>query len=51
MKKQQPKKSTPSQCRFRKCHWNALPPGEDSQECIACEGLKKEVTSDYRRSN
>lgn len=41
------KKTTPSNCRFQKCHWNALPPGEESQECIACEGNKK---ADWRPS-
>ncbi len=36
------KKATPSQCKYRKCHWNEWAPPENSQECIACDGLKKE---------
>jgi len=32
-------KTTPSQCKFLACHYNRLPPAENSQECIACEGL------------
>lgn len=34
-------KETPSNCKFKKCHWNAIAPGENSQECVACEGNKK----------
>ncbi len=34
------KKSTPSNCRYYYCHWNHLPPRENSQECVACEGNK-----------
>jgi len=35
------KKETPTNCKFGKCHWNTIPPGENSQECVACGGNKK----------
>lgn len=35
-------KTTPSNCKLEECTYNQLPPPENSQECIACEGnLKK----------
>ncbi|MDD5511778.1 MAG: hypothetical protein PHI12_13345 [Dehalococcoidales bacterium] len=34
------KKGTPSNCKFKKCRYNVIPPGEDSQECIGCDGNK-----------
>ena len=30
----------PSQCRLEKCDINRIQPGENSQECIGCTGLK-----------
>jgi len=33
-------KVTPSNCKYDNCCWNFVPPGENSQECIACDGLK-----------
>ncbi len=33
-------KTTPSQCKLPKCAYNQVAPPENSQECIACEGLK-----------
>lgn len=34
-------KKTPSNCRFRECHYNFISPQtENSQECIGCEGNK-----------
>ncbi len=41
-------KHTPSQCRLRSCHYNCVSPGEDSQECIGCEGLKPEVKKEVK---
>jgi hypothetical protein len=37
---EKPKKKTPSQCRYDVCKWNSVAPEEDSQECVACDGLK-----------
>lgn len=34
------KKLTPSNCKRDMCDWNALPPGENSQECLGCDGNK-----------
>lgn len=34
------KKTTPIQCKLITCKYNSLPPGDGSQECVACEGLK-----------
>lgn len=31
-------KLTPSNCTLKKCPYNPISPGENSQECIACEG-------------
>ena len=31
-------KATPSNCKEVSCRWNPLPPPENSQECIGCEG-------------
>ncbi|MBA7696131.1 hypothetical protein ES703_104773 [subsurface metagenome] len=31
---------TPTICKYHKCRWNYLPPPENSQECIACDGLR-----------
>jgi hypothetical protein len=44
------KKHTPSNCRLKNCKWNYLPPPEDSQECIGCEGNKKEVKHAGKKS-
>lgn len=33
-------KSTPSNCTLVKCKYNMIAPGEESQECVACEGNK-----------
>lgn len=33
-------KSTPSNCELDECEYNALPPPENSQECIGCPHLK-----------
>lgn len=35
-----PELMTPSNCKLKTCSYNQLPPGENSQECIACEGNK-----------
>lgn len=35
-----PRKTTPSNCKLAKCKYNSLPPPENSQECLACEGNK-----------
>lgn len=35
-------KKTPSTCRFLRCEYNPVAPPVGSQECIGCEGLKKE---------
>lgn len=32
-------KETPSNCSLKKCSWNSVPPAENSQECVGCEGL------------
>jgi hypothetical protein len=34
-------KTTPNNCKLQKCSWNSIPPGENDQECIGCEGNKK----------
>jgi hypothetical protein len=34
-------KLTPSNCSFQHCHYNTIPPGEQAQECIGCDGNKK----------
>ena len=33
-------KTTPSNCEFTKCTYNMIAPGENNQECVACEGNK-----------
>ena|SRR3990170_2741190 len=40
-KKTATKKNTPTNCKFPTCHYNQLPPPENSQECVACEGNSK----------
>ncbi len=30
--------TTPSNCKEQTCTWNQIPPDENSQECIGCEG-------------
>ena len=30
----------PSNCKLKTCKYNRIPPGENSQECIGCEGNK-----------
>jgi len=35
-------KLTPTNCRLKKCRWNYLAPGEESQECIGCDGLNSQ---------
>ena len=47
MKKKSPAKNTPSNCMFPTCHYNQLPPPENSQECFACEG-NTDPNWDYR---
>lgn len=44
-------KTTPSNCRFENCHYNFIAPGENSQECIGCEGNKKESENDNVRTD
>ncbi|MBA7527390.1 hypothetical protein ES705_19566 [subsurface metagenome] len=31
-------KTTPINCKLCHCSWNRLPPPENSQECVGCEG-------------
>ena len=31
-------KITPANCKHNFCGWNVIPPGENSQECIGCDG-------------
>lgn len=33
-------KVTPSNCKLVTCPYNPLAPGENDQECLACDGLK-----------
>ncbi len=33
-------KTTPTNCKYDACRWNFIPPGENSQECVACDGNK-----------
>lgn len=34
------KKTTPTNCKLPTCPWNPIPPPENSQECISCDGNK-----------
>ena len=34
------RKETPFNCRLKRCKYNYVPPPEESQECIGCEGNK-----------
>jgi len=37
------KKVTPSNCKLKQCKYNVIPPGENAQECIGCEGQEVRV--------
>ena len=34
-------KVTPQNCKLKRCKYNKIAPGENSQECVGCEGNRK----------